>query len=63
MALLRMLPDVTWKSVFKDGGVKPEVPIFQLLDKIATPFQRLTPIFGVKHHKGTIWYTARCNWK
>ena len=36
-------------SVIKDGGhqtgSKPEVLISQLLDKIATPFQRLTPHF------------------
>ena len=40
-----------------------EIPISQLLDKIATPFQRLTPIFGVRQHKGTIGDTARCKRK
>ena len=46
---------------------KPEVRIFQileiisqLLDEIATPFQRLTQILGVQQHSGTIPNAARC---
>jgi len=42
---------------------KPEVVITQLLDKIATPFQRLPPIFGVQQPNGTIVNSARCNRK
>ena len=49
---------------------KPEVRIFQildiisqLLDEIATPFQRLSPIFGVQQLSGTIAITVRCNRK
>ena len=60
MALLRILPDVTGSRFLKMAAFKPEVLIYQLLDKIATPFQRLTPIFGVQQHNGTIPYTARC---
>ena len=55
------------KSIFQDGGrqtgSKPEVLISQLLDKIATPFQRLTPIFGVQQLNGAIVNTVRCNRK
>ena len=42
---------------------KPEVLISQLLDYIATPFQRLTLIFVVQHLKGTIATSARCQRK
>ena len=41
---------------------KPELLIFQLLDMIATPFQRLAPIFGVQKFNGTVPNTARCKW-
>ena len=45
------------------AAYKPEVVITQLLDKIATPFQRLTPSFGVQQPIGTIANSARCNRK
>ena len=48
MALLRILPDVTGSRFFKMAAVKPEILISQLLDKIATPLQRLTSIFRVQ---------------
>ena len=54
MALFRIPSDATGYRKFKMAAVKPEVPIFQLLDKISTPFQRLTPIFGVHQLNGTI---------
>src|SRR5208282_1826984 len=47
----------------QDGGRYIEIRISQLLDKIATPFQRLTPIFGVQQHNGNKANTARCNRK
>ena len=47
MKLMRLLPDVTGSWYLKMAAAKPEVLISQLLDLIATPFQRLTPIFGV----------------
>jgi hypothetical protein len=51
------------ESVFQDGGDqtgwKPKVLISQLPDKIATPFQWLTPIFGVQQLNGAI-HTVRC---
>src|SRR5208282_5890424 len=40
--LLGILPDVTGSRKLKMATVKPEVLISQPLDKIATPFQRLT---------------------
>jgi hypothetical protein len=43
--------------------VIPEVLLSQLLYKIATPFQRLTSIFGVRELSGTIADTALCNRK
>ena len=36
MALLRILPDVTGSRKYKMAVVKPEVRIYQPLDKIAT---------------------------
>ena len=54
-------------SVIKDGGhqtgSKPEVLISQLLDKIATPFQRLSHIIVVPQLSGTIVDTTRRNRK
>src|SRR5271157_5565562 len=55
-----ILSDLTGSWKFKMVAVKPEVLISQPLDKIATPFQRLTPIFGVHQLSGTIANTARC---
>ena len=45
MALFRMQPDVTGSRKSKMAVVKPAVFISQLLDKIATLFQRLTKHF------------------
>ena len=42
------------------AAVEPEVLISQPVDKIATPFQRLTLIFGVHQLRGTIANTDRC---
>ena len=54
-------------SVIQDGGhqtgSKPEVLISQLLDKIATPFQRLHNIFVVQQLDGIIVDTTRRNRK
>src|SRR5208282_5698800 len=44
-ALLRILPDATGSRILKMAATKSEVIISQPLDKIATPFQRLTPYF------------------
>ena len=41
------------------AAVKQDVPLSRLLDKIATPFQRLTPIFGVHEINGAIPNTVR----
>ena len=46
MALFRILPDVTRSRLFKMAAVKPEELISQLLNKIATPFQRELPFSG-----------------
>jgi len=37
--------------------------LFQLLDKIATPFQRLTPIFGDQEFSQSITNIATCKRK
>src|SRR5208282_2050249 len=58
-----LLSNVTGSRKSKIAAIKQEVPISQLLDKIATPFQRLTPIFGVHQLSGTITNTARFNRK
>jgi len=42
---------------------KPEVLIYQLLDKIAMKFQRLPYVFGVHELSDTVVDTARCNRK
>src|SRR5208282_305479 len=44
------------KSVLKMAASKPEVLISQLPDKISTPIQRLTSIFGVLGINGTNVY-------
>src|SRR5208282_292058 len=62
-ALLRILPDATGSRILKMAATKPEVVISQPLDKIATPFQRLTPIFWVPEFNGAIANIARCNRK
>ena len=46
MALLRIVLDVSGSRFYKMAAYKPEVHKTQLLDKIAAPFQRLTPIFS-----------------
>ena len=58
-----ILSDVIASRKFKMAAVKPEICISQLIDNIATPFQRLTPIFGVQQLNGTIANPARCNRK
>ena len=67
-------PPTKWKYP-KYRPTKPEVrnprwlPLYrkmdisQLVDEIATPFQRLTPIFGVQQLSGTIANAARCHRK
>jgi hypothetical protein len=44
----------TGSQKFKMAAAKPEVPVFQLLYKIATKFQRLTYVFGVGVFNGDI---------
>ena len=55
------MPDVTGSRFLKMAASKPEVLISQLPDKISTPIQRLTPIFGVLDINGTNMYTVRHN--
>ena len=56
--------DVTGSQKSKMAAIKQEVPIYQLLYKMATPFQRLTPIFGVQEFNcAIIMNTARRNRK
>src|SRR5208282_353663 len=57
------MSDVTGSRFLKMAAYKPEVVITQLLDKFATPFQRLTPIFWVQPPIGTIANNVRCNRK
>ena len=47
VALFRIQPDVNGSRYFKMAADAPEVLMYRLLEKIATPFERLTPIFGV----------------
>ena len=63
MALLQIVPDVTGSRFLKMAASKPEVVMSLFLDRIATPFQRLTPIFGVQQLNGTIANTVLCNRK
>ena len=63
MILLQLLPDVTGNRHFRMAAAKPEVLISQLLDKMATPFQRLTPIFGIQQLNNATANTVRCNRK
>ena len=63
MALFRIPLDATGSRKFKMAADKAEVPVSQLLDKISTPFQRLTPLFGVNEFNGAIPNTVRCNRK
>ena len=50
-----------WRPIWRP---KPEVNISQLLDKIATPFQRLTPpIFVFQKVNGATMNTAQYNRK
>ena len=62
-ALLGLVPVVTGSRIFKMTAAKPEVLISQLLDKIATPFQRLNPIFGVQQLNCAILNNVRRNRK
>ena len=43
MRLLRMLRDLTGSAKSKMAAIKPEVMISQLVDELATKFQRLHP--------------------
>jgi hypothetical protein len=61
--ILLILPDVTGSRKSKMTAVKPELPLYQLLDKIATPFQRLPHTFGVQELNGNIEDTTRCKRK
>ena len=63
IALWRILSDVTGSRKFKMAAAKPEVLISQLLNQIATPFQKLPHICGVQQLNGTMANTARCNRK
>ena len=63
MALLRILPDVTGSRYFKMAVAKPDILLYQLPDNIATPFQRLTPNFGVQLPNVIIANSALCNRK
>ena len=64
MALVWMLGAVTEsRKKFKMAAAKPEVLISQLLNHIETPFQRLTPIFGVHEFNEAIPNIVRCNRK
>ena len=65
MVLLRILPGETGSGNFKMAAAEPQVPIIQVLDKIATAtkLQRVTHIFVVQQRNGTITDTARCNRK
>ena len=62
-ALLRIPPDATGSRILKMAATKPEVLISQPLDKIATPFQRLTPIFVFQKVNGATTNNALCNRK
>ena len=63
MDLFRKTPYVTGSQKFKMAAVKTEMLISQLLDKIATKFQRLPHIVGVQQLSGSIADNARCNRK
>ena len=63
MVLLRILPDETGNGNFKIAAAEPPVPIDQVLDKIATKFQRVTHIFVVRQLNRTNADTARCKRK
>ena len=55
--LLRKPSDVTGSLNSKMAAAKPEVLISQRLDQISTPFQSLTPIFGIHEFNVTITNT------
>ena len=63
MALLRIVPDVTGSRFFKMAASIPEVVISRLPYNMATPSQRITPIFRVRQPNATITNSARCNRK
>ena len=48
MALERISSYVTGSRKSKMAAAEPDVLLSQLVDEITTPFQRLTPIFGVQ---------------
>ena len=60
-AIEQILPDVTGNRKSKMAANKPKVRISQLLDKIGTPFQRLTPIFEVQEFSRANTKIARCS--
>ena len=61
--LFWLMSDVIESRKYKMAAVKPEVLIAKPIYKIATPFQRLTPILGVHQLSGTIENTAGRNRK
>ena len=62
MALFRIRSDVIERRKYNIAAVKPEVFIYQIVDKIAAPFQRL-PIVGVQEFNVAIPNSTRCNRK
>jgi hypothetical protein len=58
-----ILSDVTGSRKFKTAAVKQELLIFQLLDLMETPYQRLSPILGVQEVDSAIANAVRCNRK
>src|SRR5208282_5842797 len=63
MVLLRILPDETGSGNFKMAAAEPQVPITQVLDKVAAKFQIVTYIFVVRQLNGTKPDIARCKRK
>ena len=63
MVILRILLDETGSGNFKMAAAEPHVPITQVLDKVATKFQRVTHIFVVRQLNGTKPDIAQCKRK
>ena len=63
MVLLLILPDETGSGNFKMAAAKSQGHITQVLDKIATKFQRLSHTFVVRQLNRTNADTARCKRK
>ena len=54
MKLPKMLYDLTGSDKFKMAASKTGKPLFQLVDRIKTKFQRLNHVFEVQQSNGTI---------